>query len=81
MDVQERMELVHDLQSGAEFGAAMFHGATQQQQQQQQQQLGSGTAGAVNDYTCGGGQAMDVWLAQPEVVKALHVRPNTAGMR
>mmetsp|Transcript_53615 Transcript_53615/g.126098 ORF Transcript_53615/g.126098 Transcript_53615/m.126098 type:complete len:336 (-) Transcript_53615:173-1180(-) len=35
---------------------------------------------ALNDYNCGGGRASTAWLAQAEVAKALHVKPNTIGM-
>jgi len=37
--------------------------------------------GAVNDYSCGGGAMMSVWLALPAVQQALHVKVGTAGMR
>ena len=32
------------------------------------------------DYKCGGHQAMNAWLAEPSVMEALHVLPNTVGM-
>lgn len=37
--------------------------------------------GAVNDYACGGQNKAEQWLNQVEVAKALHVNPNTKGMR
>lgn len=37
--------------------------------------------GALNDYKCGGDNAMDKWLADPSVVSALHVKAGTSGMR
>lgn len=36
--------------------------------------------GALNDYPCGGDAAVDKWLAQPDVVAALHVKANNIGM-
>lgn len=33
--------------------------------------------GGLNDYSCGGSAAMDVWIKRPEVIKALHVRAGT----
>jgi hypothetical protein len=36
--------------------------------------------GAVNDYPCGGQKAMGVWLGQPAVTAALHVKTGTKGM-
>lgn len=41
--------------------------------------LNAGYGEALNDYTCGAESAMDVWLAQPSVVAALHVTANTPG--
>ena len=37
--------------------------------------------GALNDYACGGGAAMHPYLSDPSVVKALHVKAGTDGMR
>ena len=36
---------------------------------------------AVNDYVCGSMTAMNVWLAQPSVMAALHVTKQTVGMK
>ena len=35
--------------------------------------------GALNDYTCGGETAMDAWLADARVTRALHVRDDRSG--
>ena len=40
----------------------------------------AGYGGALNDYSCGAETAMDAWLAEPSVMEALHVKPNTPGM-
>lgn len=42
--------------------------------------VSSGYGQALNDYECGAESAMDVWLADPAVVKALHVKADTPGM-
>ena len=36
--------------------------------------------GALNDYPCGGESTASEWLAQPDVVKALHVKADGGGM-
>lgn len=36
---------------------------------------------ALNDYPCGTDAAVDAWLKQPAVATALHVNPNTKGMK
>lgn len=36
---------------------------------------------ALNDYTCGGQTASDVWLSEPSVIAALHVKAGTVGMQ
>ena len=38
------------------------------------------TVGTEVGYKCGGHQAMNAWLAEPSVIEALHVLPNTVGM-
>ena len=43
-------------------------------------QLESTLGGALNDYPCGGESTASEWLAQPEVVKALHVKADGGGM-
>tara|TARA_B110000208_G_scaffold14306_1_gene17371 strand:+ start:82 stop:1770 length:1689 start_codon:yes stop_codon:yes gene_type:complete len=63
-----RMEQLSAIASGAPFGAGTHHRAN------------DAVAGALNDYPCGGQKAMDLWLARPDVVKALHVKTNTSGM-
>jgi len=68
MSSSERAMLGRQLLQGAEFGAAMHVGAA------------TDAKGALNDYTCGGGAAMSVFLAQPSVQKALHVKAGTKGM-
>jgi hypothetical protein len=35
---------------------------------------------ALNDYECGASAAMDAYLANPEVISALHVKADTPGM-
>ena len=60
---------VADIKAGGAFGAGVVtkkHRAD---------------GGALNDYTCGGGAMMEQYLKHPEVVKALHVKAGTAGMR
>jgi len=42
--------------------------------------VSAGYSGAVNDYTCGGHTAMNAYLAEPSVMAALHVLPDTVGM-
>ena len=39
-----------------------------------------GGGGALNDYSCGGQKAMGMWLSQPDVIAALHVKAGTPGM-
>lgn len=39
----------------------------------QRARLGAAARGALNDYPCGGGPAMDVWVNQTAVRRALHV--------
>ncbi len=43
--------------------------------------VSSGYGQALNDYECGAETAMDDWLAEPSVVKALHVKADTPGMK
>jgi cathepsin A (carboxypeptidase C)/serine carboxypeptidase-like clade 1 len=43
-------------------------------------QLESKLGGALNDYPCGGESTASEWLAQPDVVKALHVNADGGGM-
>jgi len=43
--------------------------------------LHPGVGEALNDYECGAETAMDAWLAEPSVIEALHVLPDTPGMR
>ena len=43
-------------------------------------QLESKLGGALNDYPCGGESTASEWLAQPDVVKALHVKADGGGM-
>lgn len=40
----------------------------------------TGYTQALNDYTCGASSAMEKWLAHPDVISALHVKADTAGM-
>lgn len=42
--------------------------------------LAAGYKQALGDYLCGAESAMDVYLAHPDVIEALHVKANTAGM-
>lgn len=42
--------------------------------------ISAGYTSAINDYTCGGHTAMNAYLAEPSVIEALHVVPNTVGM-
>ena len=42
--------------------------------------VSGGYSQALNDYSCGAETAMDTWLAEPSVIEALHVKPNTPGM-
>jgi carboxypeptidase C (cathepsin A) len=46
--------------------------------QKHRARLGAGgmMGGALNDYPCGGGPAMDIWVNQSAVRKALHVPAN-----
>jgi hypothetical protein len=37
--------------------------------------------GGVNDFNCGQQTAMEVWLKDPAVMAALHVKPDMGGMR
>lgn len=67
MTAQQRVNHVAALRAGEPFGAGA---------------RGSGSVGgAVNDYTCGGGRAMSFFTANPDSVKALHVKAGTKGMR
>lgn len=43
--------------------------------------LAAGYGQALNDYQCGAETAMDVWLSEPSVIDALHVKANTVGMQ
>lgn len=43
--------------------------------------ISAGYSAALNDYQCGAETAMDAWLAEPSVMEALHVQPNTVGMK
>jgi serine carboxypeptidase-like clade 1 len=43
--------------------------------------VSAGYSQALNDYSCGAETAMDAWLANPEVVSALHVKAGTVGMQ
>jgi hypothetical protein len=43
--------------------------------------VSAGYSQALNDYECGAESAMDVWLADPSVVAALHVTAGTPGMK
>lgn len=65
MSADDRQAHVAAIRDGAPFGA----GAEVPRLQ-----------GALNDYPCGGQQAMKQWLALPEVQAALHVKNGTAGM-
>ena len=38
-----------------------------------------GYSQALNDYACGGETAMSVWLDEPSVIEALHVKAGTVG--
>jgi len=40
----------------------------------------SSSVGTAVGYKCGGHQAMNAWLAEPSVMEALHVLPDTMGM-
>ena len=42
--------------------------------------INAGYQQALNDYTCGAETAMDEWLSEPAVIKALHVKAGTVGM-
>jgi len=42
--------------------------------------INAGYQQALNDYTCGAETAMDEWLSEPSVIKALHVKADTVGM-
>jgi len=69
MTAEDRAAHVADIKAGGAFGAGVVtkkHRAD---------------GGALNDYTCGGGAMMEQYLKHPEVVKALHVKAGTAGMR
>lgn len=69
MGSSERASLATLLGEGAEFGAGMHFAQA------------PAVGGALNDYSCGGGEAMSAWLTRPEVVSALHVKSGTKGMR
>ena len=56
MDADQRSDIAKLLGDGAEFGAAMHIG-----------QAPSAVGGAVNDYSCGGSEAMSIYLKRPEV--------------
>ena len=43
--------------------------------------INAGYGEALNDYSCGAETAMDQYLSNPEVISALHVKPNTVGMQ
>lgn len=43
--------------------------------------LNAGYGQALNDYACGGETAMSVWLDEPSVIEALHVKAGTVGMK
>lgn len=43
--------------------------------------LAAGYSQALNDYVCGAESAMDAWLANDEVIAALHVKSGTVGMK
>jgi hypothetical protein len=62
MTAEDRKAHMKYLREGGEFGAAVHIGTAP---------LTAG--GALNDYSCDGMGAMDVWLRQPEVIAALHV--------
>lgn len=34
--------------------------------------------GALNDYVCGSGEALDSWILHPKVKEALHVDANAS---
>jgi len=42
--------------------------------------VSAGYSQALNDYQCGSETAQDAWLANPQVVEALHVQADTPGM-
>jgi hypothetical protein len=69
MSVEQRAAHLDAIRAGAAFGAGVHSGL-------EPATLGGG----LNDYSCGGGDMMEPWLARPDVVKALHVKAGTKGM-
>jgi len=61
MSAEDRMDYLETLQGGAPFGAGSAR-------------LGGQVGGALNDYKCGGGRAMDFFMANPAAVAAMHVK-------
>jgi len=70
MTAEERRQHLVNIRKGGQFGAAPHSGVAP-----------VNTGGALNDYSCGGSAMMTPWLGNPAVVKALHVKAGTAGMR
>jgi len=71
MSAADRAQHISEIREGAPFGAGVKtpHHAK------------GAVTGALNDYACGGGAAMHPYLSDPSVVKALHVKAGTNGMR
>ena len=87
--VNEMHDQAGDYQIYNYFSTCGSHGITATSRQQQIEALRAGApfgagqyglGGALNDFTCGGGRAMDYWLANPEAAKALNVKSGTKGM-
>ena len=77
MSAADRAAHIADVRAGAPFGAGVVTKKHRADGAKYHDPLG----GALNDYTCGGGGMMEKYLSHPEVVKALHVKSGTAGMR
>eukprot|EP00039_Didymoeca_costata_P028038 m.19801 g.19801 ORF g.19801 m.19801 type:complete len:487 (-) comp6676_c0_seq2:269-1729(-) len=67
MTAEDRAAHIADVKAGAPFGAGANAPRTR-------------VGGAVNDYPCGGQEAMSAYLSEQSVVEALHVKAGTKGM-
>ena len=77
-DMKEKMS-AQNVEITDETSAAKHPQLSSKTKKQHAKTASKDLSGALNDYACGGGTAAGIWLGQPDVAEALHVKTGTKG--